>query len=122
MKSWFTITKLPPGMNFYAEPIEHLDIDGKLAIIYTPNDYSDLFTMRILPGDATIEGDHPPIDGDHPPIDGLSPLFSNGLFLYNKNTFFRNFELASCLAAQQLGMNIIGFLLVRFDKDLLLTP
>ena len=42
--------------------------------------------------------------------------------LYNREIFFRNFELPSCLACQQLGMNIIGYLLVRFDKDLLLTP
>ena len=45
-KSWYPIQKLPSGMNFYAEPIQHLDIDGKLAILYTPNDYSDMFTMH----------------------------------------------------------------------------
>jgi len=114
-KSWYPISKLPPGMNYYAEPLEHLDIDGKLAILYTPNDYSDLFTMLILPGDTAI-------GGTRPPKDHSSELFTWGIFLGNNTTFFRNYELPSCLAAQQLGMNIIGFLLVRFDKDLLLTP
>jgi hypothetical protein len=112
-KSWFPLTKVPEGMNYYAEPLEHLDIDGKLAILYTPNDYSDLFFMRILPGDTQMQGVWP---------SKTSPLFTWNAFLSNRAFFFRNFELPSCLAAQQLGMNVIGYLLVRFDKDLLLTP
>jgi hypothetical protein len=109
---WFNITKLPAGMNYYDEPMEHLDLDGKVAILYTPNDYSDLMTMRILPGDTAYEG------GWHP---GLK-LWTIGSFLQNSLLFFRNYNLPACLAAHQLGMNIIGFLLVRFDQDLLLTP
>jgi len=114
-KSWFPITQVPPGMNYYNEPLEHLDIDGKLAILYTPNDYSDMFFMYILPGDTQI-------GPDRPNLKTKDPLFTNGSLLDNKNIFFRNFELPSCLAAEQLGMNIIGYMLVRFDKDLLLSP
>jgi hypothetical protein len=112
--SWYNITKVPPGMNYYAEPLEHLDIDGKLAILYTPNDYGDLFTMHILPGDTEADPAQMPINGNL--------LYTNGTFANNKDIFFRNFELPSCLAAQQLGMNIVGYMLVRFDKDLLLAP
>jgi Domain of unknown function (DUF4159) len=113
--SWYPMTKLPPGMNFYQEPIEHLDIDGKLAILYTPNDYGDMFQMQILPGDDTM--------GDwQPDPKTKSPLHTNSVFLFNRQVFFRNFELPSCLASQQLGMNIVGYLLVRFDDKLLLTP
>jgi hypothetical protein len=115
-KSWFPISKVPEGMNYYAEPLEHLDIDGKLAILYTPNDYSDMFSMRILPGDTQIMGDRLPLGWTGP------PLVTYGLFLGNSGIFFRNFTLSSCLASQQLGMNILGYMLVRFDKDLLLTP
>jgi hypothetical protein len=112
-KSWFDLTQVPPGMNYYAEPLQHLDIDGKIAIIYTPNDYSDLFFMRILPGDVE-EGATESLPN--------SPLFTNSVFLYNRRIFFRNFQLDSALQAQRLGMNILGFLLVRFDKELLLGP
>ena len=111
---WFPLEKLPAGMNFYNEPVEHLDIDGKVAIIYTPNDYSDMFSMRILSDDAQIQGSQPDTSSS-------SPLYTSGTFLYNRDIFFRNFELPSCLAAQQLGMNIVGYLLVRFDPDLLLS-
>ncbi len=110
---WFNITKLPTGMNYYAEPIEHLDIDGKLAILYTPNDYSDMMFMRILPGDT-----EPYVPNDPPP----HTLFTDRRFYENSSIFYRNFNLDSCLAVQHLGMNIICYLLVRFDNDLLLTP
>jgi hypothetical protein len=111
-KSWFPFDKLPEGMNYYSEPVQHIDIDGKLAVLYTPNDYSDLMYMHIEEGDAKIG-----------PIytTPTEPLFTSELFLSNP-IFFRNFKLDSCLAAQQLGMNIVAYLLVRFDKDLLLAP
>jgi hypothetical protein len=113
-KSWYPIQKLPTGMNYYAEPIQHLDIDGKLAILYTPNDYSDMFTMLIEPGDLRMGPSQEP---KQPPY-----LFTYWQFLRDSKIFFRNYTLPSCLSCQQLGMNIIGFALVRFDKDLLLAP
>jgi hypothetical protein len=111
-KSWFVIDKLPQGMNYYAEPIQHIDIDGKLAILYTPNDYSDLMYMHIEAGDEKFGPTYPT---------PTEPLCTNGAFLYN-TIFFRNFTLPAALAAHRLGMNIIAHLLVRFDKDLLLAP
>jgi hypothetical protein len=113
-KSWYPIDKIPQGMNYYAEPIQHLDIDGKLAILYTPNDYSDMFTMLIQPGDQEMGTTSEPLQPPYYHTDWT--LFSNS------KIFFRNYTLPSCLSCQQLGMNIIGFALVRFDKDLLLAP
>jgi len=114
-KSWFPITVMPTGMNYYAEPIEHLDIDGKLAILYTPNDYGDMMEMRILPPDDTKDfHTYRPI----PPGTLFTPMY----FLEKSSIFYRNFNIKSCLAAQQLGMNIVGYLLVRFDDKLLLPP
>ena len=110
---WFTFNQVPAGMNYFTEPLEHLDLGGKIAILYTPNDYSDLFSMRILPGDQAFAGSMPT---------GDSPLFTNQLFAFDAPEFFRNYSLASCLAAQRLGMNIVGYLLVRFDDRLLLAP
>jgi hypothetical protein len=114
-KQHFPITKLPEGMNYYSEQIEHLDIDGVPAIIYTPNDYSDLYALRILPGDKSIEG-------DHPDRKSTSPLFSNGTFLHNQNVFFRNFTLPSSLEVHKLGLNIVTYLITRFDDQMLLDP
>ena len=113
--AWFNIPDVPKGMNYYAEPIEHLDIDGRLAILYTPNDYSDLFFMHILPGVQQAAG----YDIN---LKTQDTLYTSQIFGSHRKIFFRNFELPSCLLAQQFGMNIIGYMLVRFDKDLLLTP
>jgi hypothetical protein len=44
------------------------------------------------------------------------------LFLGNSNVFFRNFTLKSSLAVHRLGMNIVTYLLTRFDDELLLNP
>jgi hypothetical protein len=100
-------------MNYYGEPLQHLDIDGKLAILYTPNDYSDMLFMHIQPGDEQMG-----------PIytTPTQPLYTNNTFLWNTRNFFRNFTLESCLNAHRLGMNIIAHLLVRFDSDLQLAP
>jgi hypothetical protein len=113
-KSWFPIQKVPSGMNYYSEPLQHLDIDGKLAIIYTPNDYSDMFTMLVLAGDTQMGAIDPPEKGPY--------LHTNGTFFHNRHVYFRNYELPQTLGCQQFGMNVIGYLLVRFDKDLLLAP
>jgi hypothetical protein len=114
-KGWYPIAKLPTGMNYYAEPVQHLDIDGKLAILYTPNDYADMFTMRILPGDQQMAP-------DWVPMDATDFLQTDSTFLHNSQIFFRNYTLPSCLACHQLGMNVIGYLLIRFDKDIVLSP
>jgi hypothetical protein len=109
----YAFEQTPQGMNYRAEPIEHVDLDGQIAILYTPDDYSDLCTMRILPGDAQIQGVWPATD---------SPLVTPGLFLSNRAIFFRNYTLPSSLAVQHLGLNIVTFLLTRFDDELQMVP
>jgi hypothetical protein len=113
-KSWFQIQKVPSGMNYYTEDLQHIDIDGKIAIVYTPNDYSDMMFLRILPGDKGPDPDFRP--------SSKHPLYSYFYFLTNAHIFYRNFQFDSALDVQKLGMNIVAFLLVRFDNDLLLTP
>ena len=112
-KGRYQFEETPKGMNYLAEPIEHVDLDGKLAILYTPNDYSDLYTMRILPGDEEIEGTLPTTN---------SPLITSGLFLGNSSLYFRNYTLPSSLAVQHLGLNIVTYLVTRFDDILQLAP
>jgi hypothetical protein len=113
-KSCYRMNEVPPGMNFYAEPPQHLDIDGELAIIYTPNDYSDMLFMRILPGDKEV----------YLPPKVLPPdtLYTDYDFWVHRDVYYRNFDLESALAAHRLGMNIVAYLLVRFDDKLVLTP
>ena len=82
-KSWFPISQVPEGMNHYAEPMEHLDIDGIVAVLYTPNDYSDMMDMRILPGDTAQQL----------PYSGMPPntLFTNYPFWSKHDHFLPQF-------------------------------
>ncbi len=105
----FSIREVPAGINYHAEPIEHLDIDGVLAILYTPNDYCDLYAMRILPGDTQIQLGRPA---------DASPLTTNYFLHSHRLVYFRNFTLPSSLAVHRLGMNIVTFFITRFDDQL----
>lgn len=52
-KSYFPeIKTTPPGLNFYREPIYAMKIYGQISIIYTPNDYGDMWQIGILPNGA----------------------------------------------------------------------
>jgi hypothetical protein len=106
----FQMEAVPAGINYYAEAIEHIDLDGKLAILYTPNDYSDLMFMRILPGDKAVDTDFR-VTAEH-------PLYTNFGMMVGSHTFYRNFELQSSLAVDHLGMDIITHLLTRFNDVL----
>jgi hypothetical protein len=108
----FPLSEFPSGMNYYAEPPQHLDIDGVLAILYTPNDYSDMMFMRINPGDTSFFLTYKPVP------DGT--LFTNTAFVQKQTTFYRNFDLKNSLAVHHLGMDIVTYMITRFDDKLLL--
>ncbi|MCE0482849.1 MAG: DUF4159 domain-containing protein [Methylacidiphilales bacterium] len=106
------VTQIPRGMNYYGEAPEHIDIDGVLAILYTPNDYSDMMFMRVLPGDTDIY-----IKDNVPP----NTLYTDQKFWYGRDVFFRNFDLDSAVAVNRMGMKVFTYLILRFNSYLL-TP
>jgi hypothetical protein len=103
------ITQVPEGMNYYAEAPEHLDLYGVPAIIYTPNDYSDLMFLRALPGDRQVYLDRKPPAGT---------LHTQLGFWDRRDVYYRNFDLESSTRANQLGMNIVTYFIQRFDPML----
>ncbi len=117
-KSWFPIDQVPTGMNYRKDPIQILNLDGKLAIIYTPNDYSDLMTAALLPGKDPTAAAYNGQIYSHPD----RPLFTPFGFMRHSATFYRNYKPSSAMIADQLSMNILAYLLIRFDDQMLLTP
>jgi len=117
-KSWFPIDKIPLGMNYRADPVQIMNLDGKLAVIYTPDDYSDMMTMALLPGR----------DEDSAAVNGwdfyssLHPLYTPGGFTWSEKTFYRNYQPGPCMSVFKLSMNILAYLLIRFDSELQLAP
>lgn len=105
-KGKFRMEEIPQGMNYYAETIEHIDLDGKLAILYTPNDYSDMMFFRILPGDKAAD----PMVYATP----SHPLYTSGALWNGSRVYYRNFDMKSALTVERLGMDIVAHLLTRF--------
>lgn len=115
--SWFPISKAPSGMNYRADPVQIINLDGKLAVIYTPNDYSDMMTMLLKPGAEPAQMDY----GTWPPT-ALHPLYTPINFQHSAAFFYRNYQPDSVEDDYKLSMNILAHLLIRFDKDLQLAP
>ena len=116
-KSWFVVSKVPPGMNYRDDPVQVVNLDGKLAIIYTPNDYSDMMTSFLAPGideDSASFTNSLYYSKDH-------PLYTPYDYLWNSNSFYRNYQPAAAMSVFKLSMNIMAHLLSRFDSDLLLS-
>jgi hypothetical protein len=105
-------------MNYRKDPVQIVNLDGKLAIIYTPNDYSDMMTAALLPGrdpsDAHTNGQGHYFPG--------KPFYTPMNFSMHAATFYRNFAPGPSMSVDQLSMNILAHLLIRFDDQLLLTP
>ncbi len=114
----FDLAGVPTGMNRRADPIEAINLGGKLAVLYTPNDYSDMLTMVLQPGlderEARMERDTR-WTPDH-------PLYTDGAFVFHAASYFRNYEPDSVMTTYKLSMNILIHLLHRYDDELLLTP
>lgn len=102
----------PPGMNYYREPTQAIEMDGQIAVIYTPNNYSDMFRM------VYERGTRKPLTN---PAANQTRRLPGDLW-QNRDEFFRNFEPKSAEEAYKFGINIIVHLLVRFDQQLLLAP
>jgi hypothetical protein len=118
-KSWFPIDKIPLGMNYRQDPVQIVNLDGKLAILYTPDDYSDMMTLALAPGRDEAEANYNGWNFYKP----VHPLFTPNDFTWHAPTFYRNYAPAPAMSVYKLSMNILAHLLIRFDDDLLLgTP
>jgi hypothetical protein len=117
-KSWFPIDHIPLGMNYHNDPVQIMNLDGKLAVIYTPDDYSDMMTLALAPGREETEANYNGWNW----YDPTHPLFTPNDFTQHAPTFYRNYAPGSAMSVYKLSMNILAHLLIRFDDDLLLTP
>ena len=111
---------LPSGMNFYHEPIEMINIGGKLAVLYTLNGYGHFWEAR-LNRDGKIEyglvnvadrGKKPSWQWVH----GPHLAYSESHILY------RNINDETTRNAYKFGINVVVHLLTRYQRDFMLLP
>lgn len=106
--SYFEIRDLPEGMNYFKEPIEGIEMDGVLAVIYTLNDYGDLMQAVLDEKNKITFGMR---------YQAKMDIVTNKRF-WRMGWYYRNFDDDSAVSAFQLGINITVHLLTRYQEAL----
>ena len=112
-KTYFPeIKAVPSGMNFYQEPVYALKNFGEVAVIYTANDYGDMWQIGL---DEQGQIDTRRDENGH--------YVALNVDIYNKrDVYFRNCEVVPLNASYKFGTNIILHLLTRWEDKLRNVP
>ena len=107
-----------PGVNFYKEPVYALRFGGEVAIIYTANDYGDMWRLALRENEKTkqVEVD----DSRYPNSPEL--IYSDNTIFDRREIYFRGVELPKILSSYKFGFNVIIHLLTRWEDRLKTIP
>ena len=112
-KKYFTeVQGTPPGMNGFDEPVYALRNMGEIAVIYTPNDYGDLWQIGV-----TEQGDYDLTRDEHGAF-----AATNGTIFDHREAYFRGTEAKNVVNSYKFGTNIILHLLTRWEDKLRNVP
>jgi hypothetical protein len=108
------VKEVPPGLNYYKEPIYVLRIYGEIAIIYTANDYGDMWQVGLLP-------ELPPkIDERRNEKNQFVAINQN--IWDNRDTYIHNINPTSLDITYKFGTNIVLHLLTRWESKVKSAP
>ncbi len=100
------VRELPAGINHYRESLQVLRKHGEIAVIYTSNDYGDMWQIG-LDKDAKI---------DLSRNEGGQYVAMNPTLWENRGIYVRNIEQPAIEQAYKFGINMIVHLLTRWDS------
>jgi hypothetical protein len=106
------VVTIPPGVNFYKEPVYALKIYGEVAIIYTANDYGDMWQVGLLP-DGNIDTRR----NERNQFVALNQVIWDNQFIYVRNINKESLDLT-----YKFGTNIVLHLLTRWDSKVKSAP
>ncbi len=101
-----------PGMNYYQEPVYALRNYGEVSVIYTANDYCDMWRFAV-----DERGEYDLRKDEHDAFVAM-----DGTLYYNKDIFFRGTEIKPVVDSYKFGTNIILHLLTRWEDKLRNVP
>jgi len=107
------ITAPPTGVNFYKEPMYALRFGGEVAIIYTANDYGDMWRLAL---NDKFEIDRTLID-----LTTEMKYSDNGVF-WRIDKYYRGMELPRLINSYKFGTNVVIHLLTRWEDRLKAVP
>jgi hypothetical protein len=107
------IRTIPPGINFYDEPIYSLvGYGGEIAVIYTANDYGDMWQFGIdEKGQLDLSRD-----------EKKRMVAVNEPMYHRRNLYFRNIEPKALFDTYKFGTNVIVHLLTRWEDKIRNVP
>jgi len=106
------IKEVPPGLNYYRLPVFAMKIYGEVAIIYTANDYGDMWQIG-LNADGQI---------DMRQGAGGGYVAVNIDILRQRNVYIRNIEPPALAASFKFGTNVVMHLLTRWESKVKTAP
>jgi hypothetical protein len=105
--------KAPPsGINFYKEPVYALKFGPEVAVIYTANDYGDMWQIA-LDEKAQLDWSR---DENHNLIAMNEPMWDR------RDSFYRGINLQNVFNTYKFGTNLVMHLITRWEDRLKSVP
>ena len=106
------VNTVPPGLNYYAEPVYALKIFDEVAIIYTANDYGDMLQIGLTPDGKIDLGRN--ASGTY--------IFTNVSIWQNRDIYMNNISEESVKRSYEFAINVVVHLLTRWENKVRSAP
>jgi len=100
------VKDVPTGLNFYKEPVYALKIHGEIAVLYTANDYGDMWQVGL--------NDKGQVDMRRNEQNAFVAL--NATVWDNRETYLRNLTPEALAQTYKFGTNLVIHLLTRWEN------
>jgi len=106
------IKEVPPGLNYYTEKVEALKIYGEIAILYTANDYGDMWQIGLnQQGQIDLRRN-----------ERNQFVAINEVLYSNREVYVRNISPESLANCFKFGTNVVIHLLTRWENKVRTAP
>jgi hypothetical protein len=102
---------VPAGINFYKEPVYCLKIYGEIAVIYTANDYGDMWQFALNTDRKSLY-----METLIPGKQGTPFLAQSQVLIWQRGRLIFNVEPPAIDLAFKFGVNMIIHLLTRWES------
>jgi len=106
------VKEVPPGLNFYRDPVLALKIYGEIAILYTSNDYGDMWQIGL-----NEQGQIDLRKNEHNQFVAI-----NEILYSNREVYVRNLVPDALATTFKFGTNVVIHLLTRWESKVRTAP